>query len=285
MAEQYEADILMVEILSDPTFNCRGFDITPGSVMDLAEDIKSNPGGLLQRIILQPWTDPAKPKIKFRVVAGNRRYTACKMLKWTSIPSKVIVGLTQEQAEDINLAENIKRRDLNILQEAKAIDRMRARGQSASAIGKRLDVNATWVKARLGLLSLPEDVQYEAAAGLIKQSHIMQLVELRLVNIDKMYEAVRTIKNSADTRRKIVVKKSDAEKLNTTPQREFRNMSDVFKIQDLIQDAIGTNLGAKALAWVIGEVSVYDFLIEVKREADLLGLPWSIPDEFKPEKK
>ncbi|MDE1971368.1 MAG: ParB/RepB/Spo0J family partition protein [Patescibacteria group bacterium] len=282
---QYDDDVLIKEIFSDPSFNCRGKDITPGSVADLAQDISTCPGGLLQRILIEPYTYADKPNIKYRVIAGNRRYAACKLLQWTHIPCKVITGLTEDQAEIINLNENIKRKELNILQEAKAIDKMLARGQSPAFIAKRLDVYQTWVDARIALLKLPKDVQEEAASGTIKQSHIQQLVQLKNQNLEKMYEAVRAIKNGSREDKKIVLKPDMTDKLGVKVDREFRNMSDVFKIQDLIQDAIGSNLGARALAWVIGEISVYDFLKDIKAEADLLQIPWSIPDEYIPEKK
>ncbi len=281
MTEQktYEADIPMKSIFADAAFNCRGDDITPGSVMDLAEDIKQNPGGLLQRIILRPWVHERRPEIKFQVVAGNRRFTACRVLKWETIPAKVIEGLSDDDAEVINLSENLKRRDLNILQEAKAIDKMLARGVPPRIIAKRLDVYEAWVTTRIQLLKLPEDVQTEAALGIIKQSHIPQLIELYRINPDQMYEGVRNIKNRSVERKKIKIKIDHAKE--ATPKREYRNMSDVFKIQELMLDAIGTNLGSLALAWVIGEIDLTTLLSEVKREADLLQMPWSIPDEYK----
>lgn len=271
-----EIDILTEEIFIDTDFNCRGNDITPGSVMDLAADIKSN--SLLQRVIVQPWTTDINPKIKYRMVAGHRRFAACRVLKWKNIPCKILRNLSDEQAEIINLSENIKRKDLNILQEARSIEKMAQRGITNNQIAKRLDVANKWVDIRRKLLLLPDAVQQEAAAGIIKQTHIDQLYSLSK-NPEKMYEAIRNIKNSEDRRRTIKVKKTEklTDKLAT---RHFRNMSDIFKIQDLITDAIGTNLASRALAWAIGEIELKVLLQDVKAEADLLKYPWSIPQEY-----
>ena len=272
-----ETDVDMKSIYSDSEFNCRGDAITPGSVTELASDIATNPGGLMQRIIIQPYTHEVKKEIKYRIVAGHRRYAACKMLKWTTIPSVIIFGLSLEDAEVMNLTENLKRKDLNMLQEARALDKMQAKGLSPAQIAKRLDMGTRWVTERLLLLQLPEDVQQEAAAGIIKAAHIQELVKLSKLSLDRMYEGVRNIKN-ANGRRKIIVKVQNTQA--ATKKREFRNMSDVFKMQDCIVDGIGTNLGSRALAWAIGEISTLEFLADVKREADLLGLPWSVPSEY-----
>ncbi len=280
ITENVELDVLLSEIFSDTDFNCRGTDITPGSVVDLAEDIRTNPGGLLQRIIIQPWTHEFNETIKYRLVAGHRRYAAVKLLKWKSIPAKIVVGLTQAQAEIINLTENIKRKDLNIMQEAKAVGRMCGRGMSASIAAKSLDVSVKWVQQRLALLKLPTDVQTEAAAGMIKACHIEELLKLKSIDVDRMYEAVRSIKNRDNDRRKIKVKPTNEAITQRTASRQFRNMSDVFKIQDLVLDAIGTNLASQALAWVIGEIELFDLLKAVKEEADVIKVPWSIPQEY-----
>lgn len=272
-----EIDVDIKSIFTDHEFNCRGDVITPGSVTELAADIAANPIGLMQRIILQPWKHEVKPEIKYRVVAGNRRFSACKMLKWKTIPSVIFVGLSDEEAEVINLTENLKRKDLNMLQEARALDKMSARGMTPGEIAKRIDMGTTWVNQRLLLLQLPEDVQQEAAAGIIKAAHIQELVKLSKLSLDRMYEGVRNIKN-ANGRRKIIVRIPAAQE--PVKKREFRKMSDVFKVQDACVDAIGTNLGSQALAWVINEIDTLEFLGAIKKEAVMLGLPWSIPSEF-----
>jgi hypothetical protein len=62
-------------------------------------------------------------------------------------------------------------------------------------------------------------------------------------------------------------------------------MSDVFRVQDTCADALGENLASKALAWVIGEIGTMDLLNEIKKETNLLGMPWSIPSEYIEEQR
>lgn len=284
-ANGLETNIPTDQILSDNEFNCRGNAITAGSVIELAEDIKQL--GLLQRIIIQPWEDEFNSKIKFRIVAGHRRYAAMKLLKWQTVPSKILNGLNAEDAEVINISENLKRKDLNILQEARALDRMAARGASVETISKKLDVGRKWVKDRLLLMQLPSDVQQEAAAGIIKATHIEELIRLKKISVDKMYANVHTIKNQHG-RRKITVKERKPvgpSNNETTVKRVLRPVSEIFKIQELMLNAIGTNLASQALAWAVGEIGVITLLDAIKYEADLLQIPWSIPQHIYDEER
>lgn len=284
-ANGLETNIPTDQILSDNEFNCRGDAITAGSVIELAEDIKQL--GLLQRIIIQPWEDEFNNKIKYRIVAGHRRYAAMKLLKWQTVPSKILSGLNAEDAEVINISENLKRKDLNILQEARALDRMAARGASIETISKRLDVGRKWVKDRLLLMKLPSDIQQEAAAGIVKATHIEELIRLKKISVDKMYENVRNIKNQHG-RRTIKVKDRKPVGLSnneTTVKRILRPVSEIFKIQELMLNAIGTNLASQALAWAVGEIGVITLLDAIKYEADLLQIPWSIPQHIYEEER
>lgn len=284
----FEEEIPLDVIFSDHEFNCRGDTITPGSVIDLAEDIAANPIGLMQRVILQTWTHETNTKIKYRVVAGNRRYAAFKMLSKTNeqykkIPAVVFVGLNNDDAEIINLSENLKRKDLNMLQEALAIDKMYSRGVPPKEIAKRLDMSTRWVQDRLVLLKLPEDVKQEAAAGIIKPAHVNELYQCYLKSPEKMYENVRGIKNANGRRRTIKVKIHAPQ--SPTVVRKYRQMSDVFKMQDTCSDALGVNLASKAIAYVIGEIGALDLLKEVQKDCSLMGVPWQIPQEYIDQQK
>jgi len=114
MAEEVSAklvDILLEEIFVDQEFNSRG-KIVPFDVLDLAKSIEQD--GVLQAITVEPWEDEKNPKIKFRVVAGNRRTIASRVAKKKTIPAIIKVGLEPSRRRLINLVENLHRKDLNI---------------------------------------------------------------------------------------------------------------------------------------------------------------------------
>lgn len=74
------------------------------SLASLASDIKAH--GLLQPIIVRPYNG------RFAIVSGHRRLAACKLLSLKSIAA-VIRDLTEQEAYEINLTENVQREDLS----------------------------------------------------------------------------------------------------------------------------------------------------------------------------
>jgi ParB family transcriptional regulator, chromosome partitioning protein len=78
---------------------------------ELANSI--NQKGLLQPIIVRP------KEGFFQIVAGNRRFEACKLLAWKKIPCHII-ELDDKAAFEVSLIENIQRQTLNPLDEAQA---------------------------------------------------------------------------------------------------------------------------------------------------------------------
>ena len=69
--------------------------------------------GLLQPILVRPVA------LGFEIVAGYRRFEACRSLRWRHIQSK-IRELSDKQTYEIQLTENIQRKSLNALEEAEA---------------------------------------------------------------------------------------------------------------------------------------------------------------------
>jgi len=110
--------------------------------------------GLLQPIVVRPISD------KYEVVAGNRRFEACRQLRWIKIPCH-IVELDDKEAFEVSLVENVQRNMLNTIEESKAFLRyVEENGWgSVSDLARRIGKNQTYVSKRLRLLKLPEDVQ------------------------------------------------------------------------------------------------------------------------------
>ena len=80
-----------------------------GDLEDLSKSIGSV--GLLEPVVVRP------QRKRFQLVAGERRLKACQLLDWTEIPATVR-KLTDREAAQIRLLENIDRRSLNPIEEA-----------------------------------------------------------------------------------------------------------------------------------------------------------------------
>lgn len=284
--EKYVADLPIDEVYADPLFNCRGMDITPATVIDLAEDIRRN--GLHQPILVRPNPD-LKSKFKYVVIAGHRRHTACKFIGLTTIKAFIKEGLDEGQAYVLNLTENLKRVELNITQEAQAIARMYGLGYVDRQIREMLDVSFQWLKVRKDLLTLPPEVRQEAADGNLSQAHITELARLaeekspeevikaaakirdRKLKVDKKLEKV-------DTPEEILAKEASRVSEDSV---KFRSNSDIDKMQDLLMDVFkGTNMAARAIAWIRSQITSLEFLEDVKREAGYMGIEFEIPEEY-----
>lgn len=122
---------------------------------ELAESIRTS--GLAQPITVRPLAND--PLYQFEIVAGERRSRACRQLGWQTIPA-IVRDLTDEQAAEIMLAENVHRADLDPLDEARAYrKRLDQFGWSVAQVAEKANVNPKRVTARLALLDLIPEMQ------------------------------------------------------------------------------------------------------------------------------
>jgi ParB family chromosome partitioning protein len=141
-----EVDISKIQ----PSLYClrRGSD---GESDDLARSILEK--GLLQPIIVRIKED------YFEIVAGNRRYSACKKLGWRKMISH-IVELTDKEAFEITLTENVQKKTLDPIDEALAYKRyVKDYGWGGmSELARKLGKSVSYISKRINLLDLPSDM-------------------------------------------------------------------------------------------------------------------------------
>ena len=174
--EQYQAyPIPAAAIYFDAAFNCRG-EFTLQSVRELADSI-AQAGRLICPVAVQPWT--ATEGFAYRLIVGHRRFRAVTaFLKWTEIPAYICEGLSDHDARMLNVVENLQRKSLNILEEARAIQNLYPKGASVREAARELKQPTKWVHLRVRLLRMPEEVQQKAAAGLLSQTNLDKLLHL-----------------------------------------------------------------------------------------------------------
>ena len=264
-------EIPLSEIYNDSSFNCRG-QIMGFDVVDLAKDIDKN--GLQFPIAVQPIADTdCETQHEYRVVAGHRRFVAFRVLERETIPVMVKSGLSELQARLLNLGENLKRADLNILQEANAVSHLRDYGMTQEAISAELGTSRTWVQVRMHLLKLPEAIRQEAAAGLLNQYQIRQIYSLG--TREKQFAAVKQIKNARlNGERGVDVGK----KAKEDPFKKKRQSKTA--VQEMIQhiaDSVGFGLHTRALAWSNGEINAAELFYDIKLYADKHDIDYTVP--------
>jgi len=141
--------------------------------------------GLLEPIIVRPAEDG------FEVVAGMRRYEACKRLGWRRVPAHV-VELDNREAFEVSLLENIQRETLNPIEEARAfrnyVEEFGYGGETELA--RRIGKSQEYVSRRIGLLSLPQRVQDQIMRRRIAPSVAQELTLLNDDDAEEMADEI-----------------------------------------------------------------------------------------------
>lgn len=123
----------------------------PGEIEELAGSIKKE--GLLQPILVRKVGD------YYQILAGERRWRACKSLGLEEVPVRFWEA-DNDKALELALIENIQRSDLNPIEEAYGYKRlMERRGMTQSEVAQTVSKGRSTIANALRLLDLPEDAQ------------------------------------------------------------------------------------------------------------------------------
>lgn len=156
--------------------NLKVCDITPSamnprktfdkdSLAELAENIKNQ--GLLQPITVRPVTEEASVKInkdgttsefKYEIVCGERRFRACKMNGMEYILG-IVREMSDEEAYDAMITENLQRRDVDPIEEAFAFSELMKRGGKVKDIAARFGKSERFVQDRVRLNGLIDELK------------------------------------------------------------------------------------------------------------------------------
>ena len=258
--EQYQAySIPVAAIYYDADFNCRG-EFTLQSVKELADSI-AEAGRLICPVAVQPWTE-AKG-FQYRLIVGHRRFKAVTtFLRWTEIPAYICEGLSDHDARMLNFVENLQRKSLNILEEARAIQNLYPNGVSLRQAAKELKQATHWVHIRLRLLEMPEEVQQKAAAGLLSAVSLE-----RIAGAEGPDDQIRMARDIAEARER--GKGKFLPGLSNACKRRFRYRRTKAEITRMIArmfDAGITGLAPRVAAWCAGSVTDEDLIAEIERE-------------------
>ncbi|MFB5610062.1 MAG: ParB/RepB/Spo0J family partition protein [Nitrosarchaeum sp.] len=210
---------------------------------NLKSSIKEH--GLLQPIVVRPLDHG------FEIVAGHRRFAACRSLRWRFISCK-IRDLSDKHAYEIQLTENVQRKSMDPIEEAEAYQKyVNEFGWGGiSDLGQKIGKSEEYVSHRMQLLKLPNDVREK----LIQHDlSVSQALELTTINTSLKSEFVDEIVNNKLTVKQIrIMKKTIAPKFETSKLASHKNKSlnlvkksnltlkiTLSRIDDLIDDAHG----------------------------------------------
>lgn len=141
------------------------------AISTLADSIRDH--GLLQPLLVRPLENGG-----YQLVAGERRWRACRMLGMTEVPA-VIRELSDKETMQVALIENVIREDLNPIEEASAYQElMDDYGMTQDEVGKTVGKSRSAVANAVRVLTLSEKVQDLLRRGDLTMGHGRCLVGL-----------------------------------------------------------------------------------------------------------
>ena len=140
------------------------------ALKELAASIKEH--GIIQPIIVRKLGD------KYEIIAGERRYKASVLAGMTKIPA-IIRNLDDKEASKVALLENLQRKDLTPIEEARTYQKiLELDSMTQEELGKSMGKSQAAIANKMRLLSLPDEVQEALLNDKISERHARSLLNL-----------------------------------------------------------------------------------------------------------
>jgi ParB family chromosome partitioning protein len=153
-------------------------------IAELAASIKAN--GVVQPVLVRPLANG-----RFQLIAGERRWRASEQAGKATIPA-ILRQVSDEQAMEITIVENLQRADLNAMEQARAFERLsREFHMTQEQMAVRTGKDRATVANFLRLLKLPASVQARVEAGELSFGHARTLLSLE--HAEEMEKAAQRI--------------------------------------------------------------------------------------------
>ena len=205
-----------------------------GALYELAESIKAQ--GVMQPILVRRLQE-GEHAGKYEIIAGERRFRASRLAGLNEVPV-LVRDVPDESAAAMALIENIRREDLNPLEEAQGLQRLvkefgLTHEQAAQAVGRSRSAASNLLR----LLNLADPVQTMLMAGDIDMGHARALLALdraTQITAGNQIAAKKLSVREAES----LVKKLGAE-FNLTPQKPKKDKSrDMKRVEEELSDLL-----------------------------------------------
>ncbi len=144
---------------------------------ELADSIREH--GIIQPLVLRKLGD------KYEIIAGERRYKAAQIAGLTTVPA-VIANIDDNKSAEVALVENVQRRDLTAIEEARSYKSLLDKGYlTQEQLAKRMGLSQPSIANKLRLLNLDEEVQQALLEEKISERHARTLLSLEDKNAQR----------------------------------------------------------------------------------------------------
>ena len=201
------------------------------SLQELASSIRSH--GIVQPLIVRRLQD------KFEIIAGERRLKAAELLGLQSVPC-IICDIDDNESSELALVENIHRKDLTPIDEARGYKKLLDKGYiTIDQLAARMGTTQSDLNDKIRLLSLDEAVQDALQKNMISVKHAKSLLRLtdKMKQVDILNEIIRdklTVRQVEDEIDKVLGTYKKEENLTGGINIDSRNDIDVSNL--LLED-------------------------------------------------
>lgn len=166
------------------------------ALKELSESIKVH--GVIQPIIVRKLGD------KYEIIAGERRYKATALAGLTKIPA-IIRNLDDKEASKVALLENLQRKDLTAIEEARTYQKiLELDSMTQEELGRTMGKSQAAIANKMRLLSLPDEIQEALLHDKISERHARSLL-----NLGTSEEQIKMLNKIIDER--LTVRELDSE--------------------------------------------------------------------------
>lgn len=174
----------------------------------------------------------------YDLIAGERRLRASKLAGLENIPA-IIVNFDDQEMMEIALLENIQREDLNVIEEAKAYEKLIQRlGYTQEQLAHRVGKSREHITNLLRLLKLPEDVQEYVVNKQLSMGHVRALLGLKTESSMRKF-AKQAIDQGLSVRKvEQIVKDTNNKKTVEKPKEDIYVKAAKEKLQEFFQTSV-----------------------------------------------
>jgi ParB family chromosome partitioning protein len=207
--------------------------VDEAQLAELAASITAN--GVVQPILVRPQANG-----RFQLIAGERRWRASQLAGKKTIPA-ILRQVSDEQAMEITIVENLQRADLNPMEQARAFERLaREFSMTQEQMAQRTGKDRVSVANFMRLLRLPASVQELVESGQLSFGHAKALLGLNHhPGIEKTAQRVANLSLSVRQTETLVQGMLYPEKFKKEPKPEPPVDPNVKEVAEQLQRALG----------------------------------------------
>ena len=204
-----------------------------GALNELAKSIKEH--GIIQPLVLR------KIGNKYEIIAGERRYKAAYIAGLRKVPA-VTIDLNDNESAEVAIVENIQRKDLSPIEEAKSYKKLLERGYlTQEQLATRMGKTQATISNKLRLLNLSPKVQDALLNNKISERHARSLLRLEDKSkqeelLDNIIENRINVKDTDDMINNMLSGKEEkvVEPISTVSTEQTSSSSDEYDIDSIM---------------------------------------------------